>query len=107
MLPPLPQRRKESEMAEKKCPECGHEFPDWRKVCPDCRTPLVKKSSIPQKSFPGTLWLLPIFFGIVGGVIAALIADMKYQASWRELLVLGIIISGVALLLYFALLFAF
>ena len=97
-------------MAEKKCPKCGHEFQDWVTVCLDCGTPLVEKLPIPkpiQKSFPGALWLLPIFFGISGGIIAALIADMKYQASWWELLVLGIIISGVALLLYFALLFAF
>ena len=97
-------------MAEKECPKCGHEFQDWVTVCLDCGTPLVEKPPIPKpirKNFPGTLWLLPIFFGIVGGLIAALIADLKYQASWWELLVLGIIISGVALLLYFALLFAF
>ena len=92
-------------MADMKCPKCGHEFQDWVKVCPDCGTALVEKPPIPkpiQKSFPGALWLLPIFFGIIGGIIAALIADMKYQASWWELFVVGIFMSvlGIVIIIF-------
>jgi len=92
-------------MAEMKCPKCGQEYQDWVKVCPDCGTPLVEKLPIPKpirKSFPGTLWLLPIFFGFIGGIIAALIADIKYQASWWELLVAGILINVLILFLVFS-----
>lgn len=87
-------------MAEMKCPKCGQEYQDWVKVCVDCGTALVEKpptQKASQKSFPGTLWLLPIFFGVIGGIIASLIANMKYKASWWELLVAGILISIVTL----------
>jgi len=46
-----------------------------------------------RKRFPGVLWLLPLFLGVVGGIIAALISALKYQASWWELLVVGIIMT--------------
>lgn len=42
-----------------------------------------------KKKFPGALWLLPILLGIPGGIIASLIASLKYQASWWELLAVG------------------
>jgi len=46
-----------------------------------------------KQRFPGVLWLLPICFGIIGGTIAAFIASIKYQASWWELFVAGLIVS--------------
>lgn len=46
-----------------------------------------------RKRYPGVLWLLPLFLGVVGGIIAALISALKYQASWWELLVVGIIMT--------------
>ncbi len=53
-----------------------------------------------KSRFPGVLWLLPIFFGVLGGTIAAMIASMKYQASWWELFVTGLIITAVLGLVY-------
>ncbi len=47
--------------------------------------------------FPGVLWLLPIVFGFVGGIIAGLIASLKYEASWWELVAVGAAISLFAL----------
>ena len=46
-----------------------------------------------RRRFPASLWLLPLFFGILGGIAAALVADLKYKASWWELFLGGIIIS--------------
>jgi len=46
-----------------------------------------------KRRFPGVLWLLPICFGLFGGVIAGLVASIKYQASWWELVVAGLLIN--------------
>ena len=46
-----------------------------------------------KTKYPGTLWLLPLLLGIFGGIAAALIADIKYHASWWELFVVGLIMS--------------
>ena len=52
-----------------------------------------------KKRFPAALWLLPLFFGLVGGIIAALISNLKYEASWIELFMVGLILQiGLALL---------
>ncbi len=48
-------------------------------------------------NFPGILWLLPLFFGIAGGIVAALIASLKYQASWWELLAGGFIVNCISI----------
>ncbi len=49
--------------------------------------------NVMRNRFPGVLWLLPVFFGLTGGIIAALIASMKYQASWIELFIVGLFIQ--------------
>lgn len=54
-----------------------------------------------KRRFPGVLWLLPICFGLFGGVVAGLIASMKYQASWWELVVAGFIINLAVYVLIF------
>jgi uncharacterized membrane protein len=51
-------------------------------------------------SFPGILWILPICFGVIGGVIAALISSLKYGAGWWGLFITGFIISAVTFLVY-------
>jgi len=50
--------------------------------------------------FPGVLWLMPIFFGIIGGVLAAMIASLKYEASWWELVVVGLIVTCIGVIAY-------
>ena len=54
-----------------------------------------------KRNFPGVLWVLPIVFGVVGGTVAALIANIKYQASWWELFMAGLIITFLELGGYF------
>jgi len=56
--------------------------------------------------FPGVLWLLPICFGLFGGVIAGLVASIKYQASWWELVVGGLLVTVVCYVILFAMPFA-
>jgi len=58
-----------------------------------------------NRKFPAVLWLLPIFLGIVGGVAAALIANLEYKASWWELLVAGGVISFLGISAYFVYLY--
>ena len=53
-----------------------------------------------KNRFPGVLWLLPIFFGLLGGIVAAMISSMKYQASWWELATVGGIITVLQILAY-------
>lgn len=57
--------------------------------------------------FPGVLWLLPICFGLVGGAIAGLIASLKYQASWWELVAGGLIINMAVYAIIFIMPFVF
>jgi len=53
-----------------------------------------------KNKFPGVLWLLPIFFGLLGGIVAAMISSMKYQASWWELATVGGIVTVLEILVY-------
>ena len=39
------------------------------------------------------LWILPLFFGLFGGIIAALFAGMKYEARWWDLVVFGFVVQ--------------
>jgi hypothetical protein len=48
---------------------------------------------------PGTLWVLPILFGVVGGAFASIIADLKYHAPWKRYLAVGVIISVIGILI--------
>lgn len=51
-------------------------------------------SETASSRFPNALYLLPIFFGIFGGIVAALIAAQKYKVKWWQLIVLGLLSSA-------------
>ncbi len=53
----------------------------------------VDRESVNYNGTPSVLYLLPIFFGVLGGVIAAVIAGTVYKASWVVLFIVGIISS--------------
>ena len=44
------------------------------------------------------LTLTSILFGLIGGIVAALIASIKYEASYWELCLVGILISASTLI---------
>jgi hypothetical protein len=46
-----------------------------------------------RERYPGVLWLLPIFWGFTGGIIAAVIAGCAFRDSWWELFFIGIIVQ--------------
>lgn len=46
-----------------------------------------------RNRYPGVLWLLPVFFGLIGGIIAAMFASIKYQAEWWDLFLIGLLFS--------------
>ena len=54
-----------------------------------------------DKRFPGALWLLPIFFGLFGGIVAALIANLKYGAHWMELFLVGLLLQVAGFMFWF------
>jgi hypothetical protein len=47
---------------------------------------------------PGGLWVLPIFLGVVGGVIAMIISNIAYHKSGWEYLIISILITILAYL---------
>ena len=53
-----------------------------------------------EKRMSGVWWILPLFFGLMGGIISALVAGAR-GASWWPYLAGGIIVSFLWLLLYF------
>lgn len=53
-----------------------------------------------RERFPGILWLLPIFFGLTGGILAGFISSLKYQDSWWELVLAGFVVSCLAVVAY-------
>ena len=67
-----------------KCPSCGNELEAGSKTCVKCGTGV---------DFPGTLYLLSIFLGLIGGIIGALIAAKVYQSSWWKLIAVGILMT--------------
>jgi hypothetical protein len=47
----------------------------------------------PGKRFPYWYWLLPVFFLLIGGIVAAYLAHKKYHATWWDLPVLGLLVT--------------
>jgi uncharacterized membrane protein YeaQ/YmgE (transglycosylase-associated protein family) len=55
-----------------------------------------------SKGFPKSLYLLPVCFGIIGGIIGALIAARVYKTKWWQIILVGIITSVIAYVIYAA-----
>lgn len=54
------------------------------------------------KGFPKSLYLLPVFFGVIGGIIGALIVARIYKTKWWQMILVGIITSVIAYVIYAA-----
>jgi len=55
-----------------------------------------------SKGFPKSLYLLPVFFGVIGGIIGALIVARVYKTKWWQMILVGIITSVIAYVIYAA-----
>jgi hypothetical protein len=78
------------------CSNCGSELVNGSNYCKNCGIAITinKKELIAKENkFPSVLWLLPILFGFVGGIVAAFISNIAYKASWWKLFVIGICIT--------------
>ncbi len=78
------------------CRECGTQIPEDSKFCLKCGVALVAdKPKVRGGDFPSVLWLLPLIFAFPGGVVAAFISALAYKASWWELFIGGLVVSGI------------
>ena len=79
------------------CVSCGSQLPSDANFCTKCGQAFsqARPTSL-GKDAPGVLWILPIFLGLVGGVVASLIASIKYQPQGASYLVAGIVSSVIA-----------
>jgi len=96
------------------CPKCGYQVLPGTSFCYACgatfeivkeinntteavvTAPVIQMpiSASPGNSFPGIYWLLPIFCGIIGGIIGAILAQDIHKASGKNLIIVGIVITG-------------
>jgi hypothetical protein len=80
-------------MAEEKrtkfCVNCGAEIDASAKICPRCG---VEQPIIPQK-ISKLWWILPLFFGLIGGLIAWLVNKERNPKTAKNILIFGIVWS--------------
>jgi ribosomal protein L40E len=99
------------ETQQKYCRKCGAANPADSSFCEDCGADLsaVKKAASagrgvqPARAVGGTSgawWLLPIFFGWLGGLIAWAVVREKDPGKARAMLIVGIILSVLGVILW-------
>jgi len=80
------------------CRKCGEQVFERESKCPKCENLLIPDNVIQQHS--GAWFLLPFFFGIIGGIIAyfAVKEDNKREAN--QYLIVGIIMSIIGFIFF-------
>ena len=78
------------------CSSCGNEVPSESSFCPKCGKQLGETNILHTTKARSKWWfLLPIFFHIIGGVIAYFVIREDDPKLAKNCLLLGIIISGI------------
>lgn len=85
-------------MGDKFCWGCGKPTSPHQEVCLECGVLLKQKKT---EEVSGVWWLLPIFMGWLGGLIAWLVNKDKDPQKSRKMLITGIAITAGILVLYF------
>ena len=74
----------------KVCLRCGREYDSKLGFCPSCG----------KEKTSWAWWLLPIFFGIIGGVVGWSAIKNSNKGKARGLMILGAVISAITLVIY-------
>lgn len=85
-------------LAHKYCWYCGKPTSPHQEVCLECGVLQKRKSSSEEVS--GAWWLMPVFFGWLGGVVAWVVNKDRDPEKARSMLGTGIILSVVGILAY-------
>src|SRR5207247_6966406 len=87
------------------CQSCGREIAEPATVCPNCGAPVRgiappgASSWKPVEHVSGAWYLLPLFFGIIGGIIAWAVNRDKDPGRARNLLIFGVLWTVIPTLL--------
>lgn len=83
------------------CWQCGKPTSHHQEVCLECGV-LLKRKPPARGEVSGAWWLMPIFMGWFGGLIAWLVNREKDPEKARNMLIAGIVISVIYFLLIVA-----
>lgn len=80
------------------CQRCGKQIPDTSTFCPNCGAPVSGMAAPgyaaapkPVEPVSGAWYLVPLFFGIIGGIIAWAVNKDRDPKRARNLLIFGIV----------------
>jgi len=81
------------------CRSCGKEMADNAVFCPSCGAPIRGAAPMSSAATPwepvqhvsATWYLVPLFFGILGGIIAWAVTKDKDPKRARNLLIFGLV----------------
>lgn len=97
------------------CRSCGKEMADNAVFCPSCGAPVTGAAPMGSPAAPwqpaqqhvsGAWYLVPLFFGIIGGIIAWAVTKDRDPKRARNLLIFGLVWSLVPILIGLAVFFA-
>jgi predicted nucleic acid-binding Zn ribbon protein len=80
------------------CPNCGKEIQADATFCSNCGHNLKQVAQKVSKLW----WLLPIFFTIIGGILAYVANRERNSKTARTMLILGIVLVPVFVISIFA-----
>ena len=91
------------------CHKCGNELPDDAQYCNKCGITLLgsnskieEKPARIRKERSGAWYLAPIFFGLIGGLVAYFVVRNDEPKLARNCLIIGVIIFVVVFIIIIA-----
>lgn len=89
------------QLGQNYCWYCGKSTSPHQEICLECGV-LLKRKPPPSGKVSGAWWLMPIFMGWLGGLIAWLVNREKDPEKARSMLITGIVLSVINFLLLIA-----